>query len=175
MILTVTDLKYEIKKTSEQTKLWYVLYVKSNQEISVQEHINSLEIDLEAYCPTQLVIKQWKDRKKKMLTPLLPKIVLIKTQEKFRDQVFSIPGTVRYLFEQKKPAVVREKEIEQLKLITKNKRVIDHQVSSSVKGDVVDLTSYGFKNVKGTIDKVSNGVCWVKLESLGCTLKLTLK
>ena len=28
---------------------------------------------------------------------------------------------------------------------------------------------------KGTIDKVSNGVCWVKLESLGCTLKLTLK
>jgi transcription antitermination factor NusG len=110
-----------------------------------------------------------------MLTPLLPKIVLIKTQEKLRDQVFSIPGTIRYLFEQKKPAIVREKEIEQLKLITKNKRVIDHQVSSSVKGDVVDLTSYGFKNVKGTIDKVSNGVCWVKLESLGCTLKLTLK
>ena len=48
MILTVTDLKYEIKKTSEQTKPWYVLYVKSNQEISVQEHINSLEIEIEA-------------------------------------------------------------------------------------------------------------------------------
>ena len=46
MILTITDLKYEIKKTSEQTKLWYVLYVKSNHEISVQEHVNSLEIDI---------------------------------------------------------------------------------------------------------------------------------
>ena len=78
MILTVTDLKYKIKKTSEQTKLWYVLYVKYKHEISVQEHVNSLEIDIEAYCPTQFVIKQWKDRKKKILTPLLPKIVLIK-------------------------------------------------------------------------------------------------
>ena len=175
MILTVTDLKYEIKKTSEQTKLWYVLYVKSNQEISVQEHINSLEIDLEAYCPTQLVIKQWKDRKKKMLTPLLPKIVLVKTKEKLREQVFIVPGTVRYLFEQKKPAIVRQNEIDELKLITDNKRIIDHQVLSAIKGDEVDLTNYGFKNIKGIVDKVSKEVCWVKLDSLGCTLKLTLK
>ena len=62
-----------------------------------------------------------------------------------------------------------------VKLITDNKRIIDHKVSSAVKGDEVDLTNYGFKNIKGIVDKVSKEVCWVKLDSLGCTLKLTLK
>ena len=147
----------------------------SEMEKSVEDHINSLDIDVQAYSPTQLITKQWKDRKKKVLAPLLPKIVLVKTIEKLREQVFIVPGTVRYLFEQKKPAIVRQNEIDELKLITDNKRIIDHQVLSAIKGDEVDLTNYGFKNIKGIIDKVSKEVCWVKLDSLGCTLKLTLK
>ena len=132
-------------------------------------------MDIQAYSPTHFITKQWKDRKKKVLAPILPKIVLVKTEEKLREQVFIVPGTVRYLFEQKKPAIVRQIEIDQLKLITDNKRIIDHQVLSAVKGDEVDLTNYGFKNIKGIVDKVSKEVCWVKLDSLGCTLKLTLK
>lgn len=163
------------QKPSNQDKLWYVLYVKANYEKSVEDHINSLDIDIQAYSPTQLITKQWKDRKKKVLAPLLPKIVLVKTIEKLREQVFIVPGAVRYLFEQKKPAIVRQNEIDELKLITDNKRIIDHQVLSAIKGDEVDLTNYGFKNIKGIVDKVSKEVCWVKLDSLGCTLKLTLK
>ena len=101
--------------------------------------------------------------------------MLVKSEEKLRDQVFQIPGTVKYLFEQRKPAIVREIEIKQLRAITENTRVIDHEVSSIAKGIEIDLTSYGFKGLKGIVDKVSNSVCWVKLDTLGCTLKLTIK
>lgn len=175
LLSITTNNPNRIQKPLKQDKLWYVLYVKANYEKSVEDNINSLDMDIQAYSPTHFITKQWKDRKKKVLAPILPKIVLVKTEEKLREQVFNVPGTVRYLFEQKKPAIVRQIEIDQLKLITENKRIIDHQFLLAVKGDEVDLTNYGFKNIKGIIDKVSKEVCWVKLDSLGYTLKLTLR
>ena len=163
------------KKPAKKVNRWYVLYVKSKHETIIQDCINELDFDITAYSPTHLVVKQWKDRKKKVIAPLLPKIVLVKTEEKLRDQVFLIPGTVRYLFEQKKPAIVREVEIEQLRAITDNNRVIGCVVTSLIKGSEIDLTPYGFKDLKGIVDKVSNSVCWVTLKTLGCSLKLTIK
>jgi len=163
------------KKPAKKVNRWYVLYVKSKHETIIQDCINELDFDITAYSPTHLVVKQWKDRKKKVIAPLLPKIVLVKTEEKLRDQVFLIPGTVRYLFEQKKPAIVREVEIEQLRAITDNTRVIGREVTSLIKGSEIDLTPYGFKDLKGIVDKVSNSVCWVTLKTLGCSLKLTIK
>ena len=173
--MSFTPSKYTEKKPAKKVKRWYVLYVKSKRETIIQDCINELDFDITAYSPTHLVVKQWKDRKKKVIAPLLPKIVLVKTEEKLRDQVFLIPGTVRYLFEQKKPAIVREVEIEQLRAITDNNRVIGCVVTSLIKGSEIDLTPYGFKDLKGIVDKVSNSVCWVTLKTLGCSLKLTIK
>ena len=161
--------------TTKKNKKWHVLYVKSKRETIIQDQINGLDLDIIAYSPTHVVIKQWKDRRKKVNTPLLPKIVLVKTEERLRDKVFQIAGTVRYLFEQRKPAIVREIEIEQLRAITDNSRVIDHEITSIVKGTEIDLTPYGFKGLEGRVDKISNSVCWVTLQTLGYTLKLTLK
>jgi transcription antitermination factor NusG len=163
------------KTPEKKVNRWYVLYVKSKQEVIIQNYINESVVDMEAYSPTHVVTKQWKDRKKKVITPLLPKIVLVKTQDNLRDKVFQIPGTVRYLFELRKTAIVREIEIEQLRAITDNSRVIDHEITSIVKGTEIDLTPYGFKDLKGIVDNVSNTVCWVTLKTLSCTLKLKLK
>tara|TARA_B110000483_G_C18128301_1_gene516587 strand:+ start:210 stop:752 length:543 start_codon:yes stop_codon:yes gene_type:complete len=165
---------HDKKKGPSKKKSWYVLYVRSNQETIIQDQINRLELNIIAYSPTQLVVKKWKDRKKKVIKPLLPKIVFVKTDETLRDQVFQINGTINYLFEQKKPAIVRESEIQQLRTITNNNRMISHELTSAVKGSEIDLSPYGFQNVKGIVDKVSNAVCWVTLKTLGCTLKLTL-
>lgn len=163
------------KKRETTIKRWYVLYVKSKQEIVIEDKINELDFDITAYSPAHVVVKQWKDRKKKVIAPLLPKIIFIKTQENLRDKVFAISGTVRYLFEKQKPAIVREVEIEQLKNITNSSQVISHEVSSLIKGSEIDLTPYGLKDIKGIVDKVSNSVCWVTLKTLGCSLKLTIK
>ena len=173
--MTIEPSKNINKKREITVKRWYVLYVKSKHETVIEDKINELDFDITAYCPTHVVVKQWKDRKKKVTEPILPKIVFIKTQENLRDKVFTIPGTVRYLFEQREPAIVREVEIEQLKTITNSSRVIGHEVTSLVKGSEIDLTPYGLKDLKGIVDKVSNSVCWVTLKTLGCSLKLTIK
>ncbi|WP_308990383.1 UpxY family transcription antiterminator [Mariniflexile litorale] len=154
---------------------WYVLYVKSKQEFKVQDYLNKLDLELEAFCPYRIELKQWSDRKKKIAVPLISSIVLIKTKEINRDKVFSVPGTIRYLFWLGKPAIVKEFEVEQLLSISHNENIISHEVEEIKLGKHIDLTRFGFSNRTGVIQRVSNNVFWVVLESLGYTLKLTLK
>ena len=153
---------------------WYVLYVKSKQEIKIEAYINKLDTNILAFCPTRSEIKKWSDRSKKIQVPLIPSIILIKTIEQNRDKVFGIPGTIRYLFLEKKPAIVKEKEVQHLRSIAISQNIISHETQTFKLGTKMDLTAFGFKNTNGTILKTSNKTCWVILESLGYTLKLTL-
>ena len=81
-------------------KKWFVLYTKPNQEIKVVDGLNKMGI--ECYCPTTKVIKQYSDRKKKILKPLMPSYVLVFIEDSKRNNVFSVFGVVRYLFWQGK-------------------------------------------------------------------------
>ena len=47
-------------------KKWFVLYTKPNQEIKVVEQLK--EMGISCYCPTVTIIKQYSDRKKKILS-----------------------------------------------------------------------------------------------------------
>ena len=94
-------------------KKWFVLYTKANQEIKVAEQLK--EMDISCYCPTITVIKQYSDRKKKILKPLILSCVFVFIEEARRNDVFSVFGVVRYMFWLGKPAIVREKEVELMK------------------------------------------------------------
>lgn len=76
---------------------WYVLYVKARQELKIETQLNNSNLDIEVFCPTRTEVKQWSDRKKITQVPLLPSMLLIKTEELNRDSVFLIPGTLKYL------------------------------------------------------------------------------
>ncbi|MEH6656439.1 UpxY family transcription antiterminator [Leeuwenhoekiella marinoflava] len=153
---------------------WYVLYVRSRQELKIESYINKLDADIEAFCPSVIQVKKWSDRTKKIRVPLMPSIVLIKTKEKFRDRVFEIAGTSKYLFWENRPAVVREDEIDNLKSISSFTNINSYEVTQLRAGSKIDLTSLGFTNFKGIIDKKSKNKCWVILESLGYTVKIIL-
>ena len=92
---------------------WFVLYTRPQYEIKVAEALQGLGI--RAYCPVYTQLKQYSDRKKKVEKPLLKSYVLVKIADRDREQVFAIPGVVRYVFWLGKPAVVREEEIELMK------------------------------------------------------------
>jgi len=153
---------------------WYVLYVRSKQEIKIESYINNLDANVEAFCPSVIKVKKWSDRTKRVRVALLPSIVLIRTQEKYRDRVFEISGTSKYLFWENRPAVVKEHEIDNLKWISGFSNITSYEVTESRLGSTIDLTPLGFTNFKGIIDKKSRNVCWVVLESLGYTVKFIL-
>jgi transcription antitermination factor NusG len=151
---------------------WYVLYTKPRHEKKVAARLE--EAGYKVYCPLQKVVRKWSDRTKVVEEPLFKGYLFIQIQDEKRDEVFRYPGTVRYLFWLRRPAVVRENEIS---LIQKWLGDYDHQcidISDLQIGDLVRITTGQFMNEEGVLlDRKSNRAV-VQLKELGIQLNLNL-
>ena len=149
---------------------WFVLYTKPNFEIKVAEAINSMGI--EAYCPVYKQVRQYSDRKKKIIKPLIPSYIFLKLIEEDRNKVFMIPGVVRYLFWLGMPAQVMEKEIELLKG-NLNDNYDEVLISQLTKGKEYTIPSGPLKGRTGTVLDVLKNKLRLELPSLGLFVTLT--
>ena len=114
---------------------WFVLCTKPRNELKVLNRLSSLGID--AYTPSRIELRQWSDRKKKVLVPLLPSMVLVRLDEKEVQKVFDIPGVVRYLFEHGTRAVVSNEEVQAMQMYLENIHILNKQGLSE--GDTVQV------------------------------------
>jgi len=153
-------------------KKWFVIYTKANQEIKVTEQLN--EIGISCYCPTVTIIKQYSDRKKKILKPLIPSYVFVFTEERRRNDVFSVFGVVRYMFWLGKPAVVREKEIELMKQYL-NGEFQSVSLTNFTKGQLHKISEGIFAGKIGRVIEIQKNKIKLQLESLGMIVILRLK
>lgn len=150
---------------------WFVLVTKPRNEKKVESRLN--KIGVEAYCPVRTEVRQWSDRKKKIKTPLLPSMLLVKIPNNLRNIVFDIPNVRRYLFWKGQPAVVREDEVSVLR------KVADQEFSSVslqkfAPGTKIDLKPFGISDSIGTVKYTSGNQCCVVIDSLGYMLKFQL-
>ena len=149
---------------------WFVLCTKQKKEKKVLGELISLGI--KAYCPMVLERRQWSDRVKKVIVPLIPSYVFVKLPEQERDIVFRVPGIVRYLFWLGKPATVYDKEIEALKAFITDD-TMDVTVQSLKPGDSYTISDGYFKGKEGVINEVTNNRLQLIINGLG--IKITLK
>ena len=151
---------------------WYVLFTKSRSEKKVAELLSSAGYIV--YCPLRKVQRQWSDRVKVLEEPLFKSHLFIQVEEAKRAEVFTFPGTVRYLFWLGEPAVVRNSEI---KTIKKWLGSFDHKnidISMIVPGDFVRITSGQFSGEEAVFLDSSNQRALVQLKELGVQLSLSL-
>lgn len=165
----ITESVAHKRKDGSQVRKWYVIYCKPNTEKSTARKLT--DKGFEVYCPIQVQVRQWSDRKKKMEVPVLPSMMLIKITDKERNAVFEVPQVMRYLFLNRKPAVVREEEVNILQehLSGDHKKV---SVSRLQEGDELAMDDLGFKGQQGVIKKLTKNQCWIHLESLGFIIKV---
>lgn len=154
-------------------KNWYVVYTKPKWEKKVAERLSDMGI--ECYCPLITQVKQWTDRKKKVVVPLFNSYVFVQLEDTDRNSVFQIAGVVRYLFWLGKPAVVRDEEINAIKTSLKAENISDITVTSIQVGDRIKIESGAFSNREAIVQEVSNTHYILVLESLGCVLKIKYK
>ena len=152
---------------------WYVLYTKPKWEKKVAERL--VQMGIECYCPLIIQVKQWSDRKKKVEVPLFNSYVFVQLPDFDRNSVFQIAGVVRYLFWLGKPAVVRDEEINVIKMSLKSPDLAEISVSAIQVGDKIKLESGVFSNQSATVKEVSKNYYILVLESLGCLLKIKYK
>ena len=143
---------------------WFVLYTKSRNEKLVAEQLRKREI--EVYCPLLKTSRRWSDRTKVVEEPLFKSYCFVRLEEHERARVFGVQGVVRYLFWLKKPAIVREEEIEAIKKMLNE---VPHQcikVTPFQVGDVLKIDSGSFAEQSGVVLRQQGNLVTLKLESL---------
>ncbi len=150
-------------------KKWFVLYTRPHQELKVVQKLK--EIGISSYCPTVKLIKQYSDRKKKVLKPLISSYVMVFIEESKRNDVFSIFGIVRYLFWLGKPAVIPEKEIT---LMKNHLNGIYSAVSLAnlTKGQLFKISEGPLAGKSGRVIEAQKNKIKLQLESLGMLVTL---
>ena len=150
-------------------KKWYVIYTKPQQELVVADQLTSMGI--KNYCPTIKLIKQYSDRKKKIIKPLIPSYVMIFLDEKNRNIVFSLKGVVRYLFFLGKRVEVKEEEIRLMKDHL-NGVYNDFTINSLTKGDDYKISEGPFAGFKGTVLETDSSKIKLAIRCLALTVVL---
>lgn len=148
---------------------WYVLYTKPRKEKKVILNLN--ELGITAYCPMVKSVRQWSDRKKKIITPLIPSCIFIYCKDSERAQVFNVSGVSHYLFWLGKPAIVKHAEIETMKeWLSSN--MSNAQVEQLKAGETYIVQNQVFKGQEGVINEVSKNRIQLILKELG--IKITI-
>ena len=151
---------------------WYVLYTKPRNEKKVAQRLS--EAGFTVYCPLQKVRRQWSDRTKVVEEPLFKSYLFIQIADSRRDEVFSFPGTVRYLFWLRRPAQVRQAEIKTIQKWLGEYNHEDIDISDIQPGDLVRITSGQFSGEEAVLLDRTHHKAVVQLKELGIQLSLSL-
>lgn len=94
---------------------WYVIRTKAFAEKKVFSNLNKKHFQV--FLPLIETMRQWSDRKKKIQVPLIPSVVFIKCSQSDLQHLYGEAGIASVLVYLKKPAVVKDHEIENLKIL----------------------------------------------------------
>ena len=151
-------------ETKLKDRQWHVIYTRPKSERKVASSIS--EMGIESYLPLHKVVRQWSDRKKKLEVPLFPNYVFVKVEPADRGYLFSIKEMVRFISVEKKPVIVREKEILAIKQIL-NEEVEISEEEYFQKGMKVRIKQGQFEGLEGVVLKKHGSTrLLIKIEAL---------
>ena len=155
-------------------KKWFVLQTKPRNEKIVLSQIEQKEI--EVYAPFVETIRIWSDRKKKIQVPLFSGYLFIHGNEEERLRAISgTIGALKYIYFQKRPAVVSDREIELIKTALMEPEKISIEEKQIKKGDLILVTHGVFKGMKGYVNEFRGRFkLTVNLEELSYSFNIIL-
>lgn len=145
------------------TENWYVLKTKAFAEKKVFSNLEKKKFNV--FLPLTVVVRQWSDRKKKIQVPLIPSVVFVKCTQKDFHLLYVENGIVSIMHYLNKPAIVKDYEIENLKLLV-NESVgeeITFESASILPGQMVEVIKGPFKGMVAE-SIVSNGKHRIKVK-----------
>ena len=150
-------------------KGWYVLYVQTKHERSVNDALKELQID--AYLPIYTSVRRWSDRTKKVRLPLFPNYVFVYLNSSTDvHRTLNIPGAFSFIKIGQKLSQISEKEIQEIQLTVGDENLTDVQVSSRRPqvGEVHTITNGPLSGLECTIVKANNrNKIFVVIKSIG--------
>ncbi|HWK03597.1 MAG TPA: UpxY family transcription antiterminator [Puia sp.] len=152
----------------QDPKNWYVVYTKALWEKKFSKQLEQRKI--EHYCPLNKVERQWSDRKKIIDQPLFKSYVFVRVREAEQVAIQQIRGFTSFVFWLKKPAIVRDEEIDTIKRFMMEHRGIKLEKLPINVNDRVKILGGSFMSREGNILEIKSKTVKVLLPTLGYTL-----
>ena len=152
-------------------KKWYVVYTKPRWEKKVAVLLS--EKGIENYCPLNKVTKKWSDRTKTVLEPLFKGYVFVNTDENNFLEVKKTEGILNFVYWVKKPAVVKEKEINTIRKFLYEFNDVKVSNYTLQPHDRVEIKQGLLMNFKGIVLEVNDNTAKVKIDGMGLVLTAT--
>lgn len=141
-----------------RSKFWIAAYTRPRSERKLAQELSKLGI--ETYVPIQSQLRQWSDRKKKIDVMIIPMIVFAHITETDVATIRARPHALRILTYpgQKKPAIIPDKQIEQLKFILKHADSdVEFVTNVYVKDEPVEVVRGNLMGLTGQVERTSDG------------------
>ena len=152
----------------QQPKNWYVVYTRPRWEKKVARQLDQKNI--EYYCPLNRVQRQWSDRKKIIFEPLFTSYVFVRLETADNIPVRQMQGVINFIYWLKRPAVVRDEEIEVIKRFLAEYQSVQLEKTSVSVNDQVRIISGPLMERQGNVLEIRNRRIKVSLPSLGYTI-----
>lgn len=152
----------------EDVYKWYVITTRSRAEKKVSSGLSKMNIH--HFLPLQKQLKQWKDRRKWVEVPLFSSYIFVFTCEKYKNDVFEVPGVIRFLSVKGHVSTLKEEEIERIRKICRQEHEVQISNRSLISGDEVEVTQGPLRGLKGRVsEKANNAFLYIQIENLGFT------
>ncbi len=148
---------------------WTAFYTKPRCEKKAADRL--LAKGLEVYCPTRTVVKQWSDRKKKVVEPVFSSYLFGKADDLQRVEFLMDPGIVSNVRWLGKPVKISDSEISEIKLFLEEHPVVDVFSKQFAEKEEVNIVSGPLSGFSGTVKYTKGSRIVLRVESLGLELQ----
>ena len=114
------SLAVEERNSGAHAKYWVAALVKMNSEKKVSSEL--CRLGYHNYVPTQIEVRQWSDRKKKVERVVIPMIIFVLVDREGESNLRKNPSIYKFISYpgQKDAAVIPNEQIEKLKFMLNN-------------------------------------------------------
>lgn len=160
--------------SNRQKENWYAVYTRPRSEKKVYELLT--QNNFKSYLPLVTTIRQWSDRKKKVQVPLISSYVFVKMEEKNLNSILPVNGIVRILKHLGKPAIIRDYEIDNMKILLEDSDKINLMNQNHFKkGDAVIVENGLFKGLIAECVKFNGKYRIIaRIEALGNIIEVNI-
>lgn len=152
---------------------WYAVHTRPRWERKVARELEKKNI--EHYCPLNRVFRQWSDRKKTILEPLFTSYVFVRLADTNQLEIRKIDGIVNFVYWLKKPALIRDEEIDVIKKFLNEYENIKIEKSSVNVSDQVKVISGPLMERIGNVLEVMDKTLRIWLPSLGYNISAEIQ
>lgn len=133
---------------------WYVMYTASRSEKKVADRLK--ENGFEVYLPLIEELRQWSDRKKKVQRAMFNGYVFVKTQRSKLWECLQVPGAVKFVHFAGEHAVVREEDLDIIKLVVETGVGVETDGSVIEPGEKVKVIAGPLQHMSGEVIERGN-------------------